>query len=94
MPPAHPEIQRFMQSLHFSLLLQRPPVEAMTHAAGLAIAAWVVLSDRYHVHPGQTRSVTASCMRISSMVSIGGISGGYCWKSSIIEDGSTMSCSY
>ena len=39
-----------MQSLHFSLLLQRPPVEAMTHAAGLAIAAWVVLSDRYHVH--------------------------------------------
>ena len=45
----------------------------MTHAAGLAIAAWVVLSDRYHVHPGQTRSVTASCMRISSMVSIGGM---------------------
>ena len=27
-PAAHPEIQRFMQSLHFSLLLQRASVEA------------------------------------------------------------------
>src|SRR6516165_382824 len=45
-PSAHPEIQRFMQSLHFSLLLQRPPVETMVQAAGLSIAAWVVLSDR------------------------------------------------
>jgi 2-polyprenyl-3-methyl-5-hydroxy-6-metoxy-1,4-benzoquinol methylase len=39
--PADPEIRRFMQSLHFSLLLQRPPVEAMVHAAGLSIdAGW------------------------------------------------------
>src|SRR6201987_4391419 len=49
-PPTHLEIQQFMQSLHFSLLLQRAPVEAMVHAAGLSIAAWVVLSDCYQVH--------------------------------------------
>ena len=49
-PPAHPEIQQFMQSLHFSSLLQRAPVEAMLRTAGLSMAAWVVLSDRYHVH--------------------------------------------
>jgi SAM-dependent methyltransferase len=48
--PAHPEIHRFMQSLHFSLLLQRAPVGAMVQAAGLSTTAWVVLSDRYHVH--------------------------------------------
>jgi hypothetical protein len=48
-PPTDSEIQRFVQSLHFSLLLQRPPVEAMVHAAGLSIAAWVVLSDRHRV---------------------------------------------
>jgi cyclopropane fatty-acyl-phospholipid synthase-like methyltransferase len=47
--PAHPEIQQFMQSWHYSLLLQRAPVEAMLHAAGLSVAAWVVLSERYHV---------------------------------------------
>jgi hypothetical protein len=49
-PLAHPEIQRFMQSLHFSLLLQRAPVETVLHAAALCLAAWVVLSERYHVH--------------------------------------------
>jgi SAM-dependent methyltransferase len=49
-PPAHPEVQRLMQSLHFSLLLQRPPMETMVHAARLSIAAWVVLSDRYRVN--------------------------------------------
>jgi cyclopropane fatty-acyl-phospholipid synthase-like methyltransferase len=48
--PAHPEIQQFMQSLHFSLLLQREPVEAMLRAVGLSMTAWVVLSGRYHVH--------------------------------------------
>jgi SAM-dependent methyltransferase len=47
--PAHPEIQRFMQSYHFSLL-QRASLEAMLRAAGLSMAAWVVLSERYHVH--------------------------------------------
>jgi hypothetical protein len=35
-PPARPEIQQFMQSLQFSLLLQRAFVEAMLHAAGLS----------------------------------------------------------
>jgi SAM-dependent methyltransferase len=48
--PAHPEIQQFMRSWHLSLLLQRAPVEAMLHAAGLSMAAWVVLSERYYVH--------------------------------------------
>ena len=48
--PAHPEIQQFMHFLHFSLLLQRAPVEAMLHAAGLSMAARVVLSERYRVH--------------------------------------------
>jgi SAM-dependent methyltransferase len=47
--PAHPEIQQFMQSLHFSLLLQRAPMEAMLQAIGLSMTAWVVLSERYHV---------------------------------------------
>jgi cyclopropane fatty-acyl-phospholipid synthase-like methyltransferase len=72
-PPAHPEIQRFMQSLHFSLLLQRPPVEAMTHAAGLAIAAWVVLSDRYHVH---TRP-DEECDRLVHAYQLDGVHRGY-----------------
>jgi hypothetical protein len=48
--PAHPEIQQFMQCWHFSLLLQQAPLEAMLRAAGLSIAACVVLSERYHVH--------------------------------------------
>jgi cyclopropane fatty-acyl-phospholipid synthase-like methyltransferase len=48
--PEHPEIQQFMQSWRFSLLLQRARVEALVQAAGLHIAAWVVLSERYHVH--------------------------------------------
>src|SRR6516164_2603781 len=48
--PANPEIQQFMRSLHFSVLLQRTPLEAMLYAAGLSVLAWVVLSERYHVH--------------------------------------------
>src|SRR5204863_7525999 len=32
--PTNPEIQQFMRSLHFSLPLQRAPLEAMLHAAG------------------------------------------------------------
>jgi cyclopropane fatty-acyl-phospholipid synthase-like methyltransferase len=47
--PAHPEVQQFMQSVHFSSLLQRAPVEAMLQATGLSMAACVVLSERYHV---------------------------------------------
>jgi len=47
--PEHPEIQQFMQFWRFSLLLQRARVEAMVHAAGLHIAAWDILSERYHV---------------------------------------------
>ena len=48
--PTHPEIQQFMRSFHFSLLLQQAPLEAMLHAAGLSVLAWVLLSERYHVH--------------------------------------------
>src|SRR5260370_20785841 len=48
--PTNPEIQQFMRSLHFSLLLQQAPLEAMLHAAGLSVLAWVLLSERYHVH--------------------------------------------
>jgi len=47
--PQHPEIQQFLQLWRFSLLLQRTPVEALVHAAGLHIAAWDILSERYHV---------------------------------------------
>ena len=47
--PAHPEIQQFMQFWRFSVLLQRARVEALVHAAGLHIAAWDVLSERYRV---------------------------------------------
>jgi len=72
-PPAHPEIQRFIQSLHFSLLLQRPPVEAMVRAAGLSIAAWVVLSDRYRVH---TRP-DEECDRLANAYQLDGVHRGY-----------------
>ena len=71
--PAHPEIQRFMQSLHFSLLLQRPPVETMVHAAGLSIAAWVVLSDRYRV---RTRP-DEECDRLLHAYQLDGVHRGY-----------------
>jgi len=47
--PAHPEIQQFMQFWRFSLLLQRARVEALAQAAGLHIAAWDILSERYQV---------------------------------------------
>jgi len=72
-PPAHPEIQQFVQSLHFSLLLQRPPVEAMVHAAGLSIAAWVVLSDSYRVH---TRP-DEECDRLAHAYQLHGLHRGY-----------------
>ena len=48
--PEHPEIQQFMQSWRFPLVLQRAHVEALAHAADLHMAAWVILSERYHVH--------------------------------------------
>jgi len=71
--PAHPEIQQFMQSLHFSLLLQRPPVETMVHAAGLSIAAWVVLSDLYRV---RTRP-DEECDRLLHAYQLDGVHRGY-----------------
>jgi len=46
---AHPEIQQFMQFWRFSVLLQRARVEALVSAAGLHIAAWDILNERYHV---------------------------------------------
>jgi SAM-dependent methyltransferase len=47
--PEQPEIQEFMQSCRFSLVLQRARVEALVQAAGLHLAAWIILSERYHV---------------------------------------------
>src|SRR5438874_4116941 len=47
--PERPEIQQFMQSWRFSLLLQRACVEALVQATGLHVAAWDILSERYHV---------------------------------------------
>ncbi len=47
--PEHQEIQQFMQFWRFSVLLQRARVEALVQAAGLHIAAWDILSERYHV---------------------------------------------
>jgi len=47
--PEHPEIQQFMQLWRFSLLLQRERVDALVQTAGLHLAAWDVLSERYHV---------------------------------------------
>ena len=91
--PTNPEIQQFMRSLHFSLLLQQAPLEAMLHAAGLSVLAWVLLSERYHVH---TRS-DEECDRLLHAYHLDGvhrgISEGCSWKSFIIEGGSTMSCS-
>jgi cyclopropane fatty-acyl-phospholipid synthase-like methyltransferase len=49
MSPEHPEIQQFMQFWRFSVLLQRARVEALVSAAGLHLAAWDILSERYHV---------------------------------------------
>jgi SAM-dependent methyltransferase len=48
--PTNLEIQQFLRSLHFSLLLQRAPLEAMLREAGLSVLAWVVLSERHQVH--------------------------------------------
>jgi cyclopropane fatty-acyl-phospholipid synthase-like methyltransferase len=47
--PDHPEIQQFLQFWRFPVLLQRVCVEALVQAAGLHIAAWDILSERYHV---------------------------------------------
>ena len=47
--PEHPEIQQFMQFWRFSVLLQRARVAALVRGAGLHIAAWDILSERYHV---------------------------------------------
>ena len=47
--PAHPELQQFMQYWRFSVLLQRARVEALVSAAGLHIAVWDILSERYNV---------------------------------------------
>src|SRR6516165_5842128 len=71
--PANPEIQQFMRSLHFSVLLQRAPLEAMLHAAGLSVLAWVVLSERYHV---PTRS-DEECDRLLHTYRLDGVHQGY-----------------
>ena len=47
--PGHPEIRQFMRFWRFSVLLQRARVEALVSAAGLHIAAWDILSERYHI---------------------------------------------
>src|SRR6266513_819445 len=65
--------QQFMRSLHFSLLLQRAPLEAMLHAAGLSVLAWVVLSERYHVH---TRP-DEECDRLLHAYHLDGVHQGY-----------------
>ena len=71
--PANPEIQQFMRSLHFSALLQRAPIEAMLHAAGFSVLAWVVLSERYHV---QTRS-DEECDHLLQAYRLDGVHRGY-----------------
>jgi cyclopropane fatty-acyl-phospholipid synthase-like methyltransferase len=71
--PTNPEIQQFMRSLHFSLLLQRAPLEAMVHAAGLSMLAWVVLSERHHV---PTRS-DEECDRLLHAYRVDGVHQGY-----------------
>jgi len=71
--PANPEIQQFMRSLHFSALLQRAPLEAMLHAAGFSVLAWVVLSERYHVH---TRS-DEECDHLLQAYRLDGVHRGY-----------------
>ena len=90
--PEHPEIQQFMQSWRFSLLLQRTRVEALVQAAGLRIAAWVSLSARYHVHTRSDEECDRLLERISTRVRTRGISEECSWKSFIIGGGSTMSC--
>ena len=62
-----------MQSVHFSLLLQRAPLEAMLHAAGLSVLAWVLLSESYHVH---TRS-DEECDRLLHAYHLDGVHQGY-----------------
>ena len=71
--PANPEIQQFMRSLHFSALLQRAPIEALLHAAGFSVLAWVVLSERYHV---LTRS-DEECDRLLHAYRVDGVHRGY-----------------
>ena len=62
-----------MRSLHFSALLQRAPIEAMLHAAGFSVLAWVVLSERYHV---QTRS-DEECDHLLQAYRLDGVHRGY-----------------
>ena len=71
--PANLEIKHFMRSLHFSLLLQRAPLEAMLHAAGLSVLARVVLSEHYHV---PTRSAE-ECDRLLHAYHLDGVHRGY-----------------
>jgi hypothetical protein len=59
--------------LHFSVLLQRAPIEAMLHAAGFSVLAWVVLSERYHV---LTRS-DEECDRLLHAYRLDGVHWGY-----------------
>ena len=71
--PAHPEIQQFTQSWHFSLLLQRAPFEAALHAAGLSMAASVILSERcqFHTRPDE------ECDRLLHAYELQGAHPGY-----------------
>ena len=89
--PTHAEIQQFMQFWRFSVLLQRTRVEALVHAAGLHIATWDVLSERYHV-PNRPDDACDHLLRAYQEEGAHrGISGGYCWRNFIIGGGSTMS---
>jgi len=71
--PEHPEIQQFMQAWHFSMLLQQASMQTLVQAAGLHIAAWVILSEHYHVH---TRSDDV-CDRLLRAYQYEGVHRGY-----------------
>jgi len=55
------------------MLLQRTPLGAMLHTAGLCVLAWMVLSERYHVH---TRS-DEECDRLLHAYRLDGVHQGY-----------------
>ena len=75
-PRCRRQILRYNSScdpLHFSALLQRAPIEALLHAAGFSVLAWVVLSERYHV---LTRS-DEECDRLLHAYRLDGVHRGY-----------------
>ena len=68
-------------------MLQRARVEALVQAAGLHIAAWDSLSERYHVHTRPDEECDRLLDAYQQQGAHPGYIGGCYWKSFIIGVG-------